>query len=129
MYVCSPVAILKIHSGGVSVLYSHEGTTQGCPLSMLAYAVGILPLVKSLKDLAKHSQVWYADDSSCGGGLSNIYKWFLALRTQGPDYGYYAQSSNITVVKEQCVVLAKELFEQHNVRVVLANRFLGGCWQ
>lgn len=128
-YRGSPSIILRGHSGGnVSVLFSHEGTTQGCPLSMLAYAVGILPLVRSLKDPEQHDQVWYADDSSCGGLLSNICRWFQELRTKGPDYGYFAEpSKSIIVVKEQFFGRAKELFDQLNVEVVLANRFLGGC--
>ena len=128
-YLGSSVILLKSQRGGrVSVLYSQEGTTQGCPLSMLAYAVGILPLIRSLKDRNLHSQAWYADDSSCGGLLSNIFTWFQRLQKECPDYGYFAElSKSIIIVKEKCFSSAKVLFEKLNVEVVLASRFLGGC--
>ena len=40
-------AVSVVH-GSNEYLYSREGVTQGDPLSMLFYAVTILPLIKSL---------------------------------------------------------------------------------
>ena len=85
------------------VLYSAEGTTQGYPLSMLAYAVGILPLIKLLKDPKSQNQLGFADNSSSGGSLANIDKWFQKLLTHGPAYGYFVEPSKcLVVVKERC---------------------------
>ena len=56
-------------SGSNCLLYSKEGATQGDPLSMAFYAIGLLPLIRDLKDLQRWIQVWYADESNCAGRL------------------------------------------------------------
>ena len=83
-------------------LYSKEGTTQGCPLAMLQYAIAIFPLITRLKDPSSHKQCWYADDSSCAGRLMRIKEWFLLLLEIGPSYGYFAEpSKSVVVVKDR----------------------------
>ena len=37
------------------------------------YALGILPLTRQLDHLAH--QLWFADDASAGGSLTNLQKW------------------------------------------------------
>ena len=56
------------------VILSSEGTTQGDPLAMAIYAIGILPLIH---------QLWYADDATVGGSLSALHEWWddLCLAT------------------------------------------------
>ena len=44
-------------------LLSKEGVTQGDPLSMMLYAVAVLPLIHSLKAPGNWTQNWYTDDS------------------------------------------------------------------
>ena len=53
-------------------LLSKEGVTQGDPLSMMLYAVAVLPLIRSLKAPGKWIQNWYADDSSCVADLPSL---------------------------------------------------------
>ena len=53
-------------------LYSMEDVTQGDPLSMFLYAVGTLPLIQSLKGVSSCAQIWYADDASACGSLSDL---------------------------------------------------------
>ena len=87
-------------------IYSKEGTTQGCPLAMLQYAVGVHPLIMRLKDPLKHIQNWYADDSACTGLLLRIRDWLMQLMEIGPSYGYYVESSkNIIAVKDAIMTL------------------------
>ena len=58
---------------GEEVIYSKEGTTQGDPLAMPMYALGILPLIQRLNVAAR--QVWFADDGTAGGKLNQIKLW------------------------------------------------------
>ena len=113
--------------GSAEYLYSREGVTQGDPLSMFLYAIGILPLIRSLKDPSKWTQVWYADDASACGELSNIRKWFDLLLHHGPLYGYFPNPSKCCVVVDpSCYDHAVQLFSSLGVQIVLGHRFLGG---
>ena len=69
-------------------LLSKEGVTQGDPLSMMLYAVAVLPLIRSLSAPGKWTQNWYADDSSCVADLPSLKAWFDELLCNGPNYGY-----------------------------------------
>ena len=77
-----------IMRGSVELLFSREGVTQGDPLSMFLYAIGTLPLIRSLKN-PDWTQVWYADDASACGELTSIRRWFDLLLQCGPSYGYF----------------------------------------
>ena len=44
-------------------VYSREGTTQGGPLAMSMYALGMMPLLQRAAE-AGAKRAWYADDSS-----------------------------------------------------------------
>jgi hypothetical protein len=51
-------------------LFSKEGVTQGDPLSMFAYGLGILPLICKLKSkFTNMNQPWYADDPGAGAEI------------------------------------------------------------
>ena len=54
-------------------LHSKEGVTQGDPLDMIAYGLGISPFIQDLR--AAHPRVtrpWYADDFGAGGKFLSI---------------------------------------------------------
>jgi hypothetical protein len=61
--------------GSKEFLFSKEGCTQGSGCAMQAYAIGILPLIKKLKNPEKWVQNWYADDGSCLGEFQNLVEW------------------------------------------------------
>ena len=76
---------------GGEVLSSQEGTTQGDPLAMCMYAIGILPLIRSLESCGT-KQVWYADDTTGGGTLEDVKNWWDHLISSGQAYGYHPNS-------------------------------------
>ena len=84
--------------GSSTFLYSKEGVTQGDPLSMFMYALGTLPLIRSLHKSGHWMQLWYADDVSAGGTLLDLLDWFNLLCSRSPDFGYYPEPSKSFVV-------------------------------
>ena len=63
--------------------------TQGEPLAMVAYGIGIVPLIKRMKALyPKITQTWYADDAGALGTFGNIELYFNLLKRFGPGHGY-----------------------------------------
>ena len=70
---------MLIIRGTSECLFSKEGVTQGDPLSMFMYAIGTLPLIRSLHDPSCWTQIWYADDASAGGSLEDNHEWFSLL--------------------------------------------------
>ena len=62
-------------SGTDEIILSKEGSTQGDPLGMLIYGIGVIPLIVELKS-DDIFQNWYADDSIGLGRLIAIRVWF-----------------------------------------------------
>lgn len=98
-YTCPPLAtILRNTYSSPTDLFiedesipSQEGTTQGDPLAMSFYALATLPLIKRLPTSVK--QVWYADDATAVGTISNLRTWWDALASLGPSYGYFPNAA------------------------------------
>ena len=108
-------------------IQSSEGTTQGDPLGLAMYAIGIQPLVKTLTGIAK--QAWYADDSAAGSTIANLKNWWDQISLLGPKYGYHPNSSNTKLlVKSQFVDLARVIFEGSGIEVHSeSEEYLGGA--
>ena len=102
-YTCVRVLVntyrvgVNMYIGGESIM-SVEGTTQGDPMAM--YALGTLPLIRRSNPSKLIQQVWYADDGSAGGSLSDLLDWWHQLTDLGPKYGYYPNArKSILLVK------------------------------
>lgn len=112
--------------GSDKSILSQEGTTQGDPLSMFLYAVGMLPLIRKLKS-QNWRQNWYADDSACFGEIQKVREWFDVLKVEGPKWGYFPESSkSVLVVKSDYKEEAEAVFRDLQVKIVTSHRFLGG---
>ena len=88
---------------------------------MAKYAIGIKPLIDNLResvDTQKCQQVWYADDSSSAGKLTEMKIWWEKLCLQGPHYGYYPLASKtILIAKKDYEDKAKEVFGECGVTI------------
>ena len=104
-----------------TIIFSREGTTQGDPLAMPTYALGILPLIqRSTGDIL---QVWYADDASATGTIHNLREWWEKITTIGPSYGYYANATKTwLVVKDAHLASATSAFLGTNVNITSEGR-------
>jgi hypothetical protein len=75
---------------GAVFVFSKEGSVQGDPLSMFAYGIGILPLIRQLKkEFPEVKQPWYADDALAGAKFVRIHRQYDRLCEIGPVYGYH----------------------------------------
>ena len=109
-----------------STVLSEEGTTQGDPLAMPMYALGVLPLIDCISgDLM---QVWYADDATACGSLSELQLWWDKLIQFGPDFGYFPNpSKTCLVVKDSFYDAAVDLFQGSGISISAdGKRHLGG---
>ena len=127
-YMC-PARLFII--GGEELL-SNEGTTQGDPTSMGAYALGILPLLQFLLDFISVNElnakeVAFADDFAVAGKLSNIKNYWSQLKSIGPKYGYFLKASkSYLIVKEDQSPNAATLLGNSNINITVeGNRHLG----
>ena len=124
---------LRLFVIGGKELLSQEGTTQGDPLVMPTYAIGIIPMLPRLKTdheniEIKEKHVAYADDLGGAGKLEEMLKWWNNVKVFGPLIGYYPNAfKSWLVVKEKQFELAKEIFKNTNINVTTEGRkYLGG---
>ena len=109
--------------GSSDYLLSKEGVTQGDPLSMMLYAVAILPLIHSLKNPKSWIQNWYADNSACIATQPSLHASFSQLSSSSR---YFPQPAKTAlVVGPSYVNQATSLFSDLGIRVVSGSRFLG----
>ena len=105
----------NLYMDGHTIL-SQEGTTQGDPLAMPMYAIGICPLICKVSCDTK--QVWYADDATAAGQLKNLRQWWDNLVFHGPDFGYFINPSKTSlIVKEGHQLDAIACFEKTKSRL------------
>ena len=119
---------------GGKELLSEEGTTQGDPIAMAVYALGILPLLTTLKLAVQNKnnnllQVSFADDISGSGKLEVIKLWWDEIVTHGPTIGYFANGGKSwLIVKDDYVKEAQEIFSQTSIKITSeGRRHLGAC--
>ncbi len=109
-------------------LWSQEGTTQGDPLAMPLYALATLPLIKRLPCPDTLHQVWYADDATATGTLQDLRQWWHSLTKDGPNYGYFPNSTKSwLVVKDEHEDEATRIFEGLNLNITTKGRPLLGA--
>ncbi len=109
-------AAAQLFVGGEVVL-SEEGTTQGDPLAMPMYAIGIVPLIHELSR-SNATQAWFADDANGAGKLVRVKNWWDLLNERGPEYGYFPKAAKTCLlVKESVLDEAKKVFGGTGVQI------------
>ena len=105
-------------------MHSKEGVTQGDPLAMIAYGIGVLPLIRDLRRYHPHvTQPWYANDVGVGGKFGDVMAHFRDLQPRGTDQGYFPEpTKSILVVAKRNVPRTKEYFRGMGVQVVTGIR-------
>ena len=109
-------------------MHSKEGVTQGDPLYIIAYGIGVLPLIRELWGYhPRVTQPWYADNAGSGGEFTNILEHLRDLQARALDRGYYPEpTKRILVVAPGNVARAEEFFRGMGLKVVTGHRYLGG---
>ena len=110
------------------LLLSREGVRQGDPVSMVAFGLGLLPLIQQLKnELPEVIQPWYADDAAACGSFDSLERSFELLQTLGKPFGYYPQPAKCKlVVPHRLSSAAEPTFASTGFTVTTSARYLGG---
>jgi hypothetical protein len=86
---------------------------------MAMYALAVTPLIRKLRShepIVK--QIWFADDSSGGGKIISLRRWWQCLLSVGPQMGYFPNSSKThLVVKSEFEEEAIKVFEGTGIKV------------
>ena len=141
-YLCPEIAIFTSNCysiparlfvvGGVEI-ESKEGTTQGDPIAMPIYAIGVRPLILALLEQAtepppktNESTVRLcaiADDLSGAGKLVSLRHWWTKVLELGPTIGYTAKpSKSWLIVKEGVYEKAVKIFEGSGLNITTEGR-------
>ncbi len=113
-------ARLFINGGGE--ISSNEGTTQGDPVAMSMYAIGLTPLLTTL-ETNKILQVAFADDITGAGKLRVLKIWWDAIIKHGPLLGYFVEESKSwLIVKEENSEIERELFKSSPIKITTSGR-------
>ena len=98
-------------------LHSKESVTQGDPLAMIAYCIGVLPLIRELREAYTYvTQPWYVDDAGVGGAFDR----FQDIQVRSPPRGYFLDPT------KSILVVAEKFFQGMGVKIVKGSQYLGG---
>ena len=115
---------------------SREGTTQGDPVSMVIYGIGVTPLINMFIDIlsneysANVNVMAYADDFSAAENLKDLRKWWSVLTENSPKFGYYPEPTMTWLVVKPCASEKDEsIFFGNKLKITTEGRkYLGGSF-
>ena len=110
--------------GSGHFLHSKEGVTQGDPLAMITYGIGVLPLIRELQEAhSRVTQLWYVYDTGAGGKFEHIITYLWDLQARGPPKVYYPDPiKSILIVALRNVAREEEFFRGIGIQVVTGYR-------
>jgi len=113
---------------GGKEIQSCEGTTQGDPISMAVYALGLLPLLWAIATNGTR-HVAFADDLTGAGSIETLHIWWNKVCEHGPSIGYNPKAEKSwLIVKPEKMKLAKATFANSNINITVeGKRHLGAA--
>ena len=114
-------------------IFSGEGTTQGDPTAMGAYALNSLPLIKFLLEFINLNkmntkQAALVEDFSVADSLNSIKGYWDKLKPTDPKYGYFPKpTESHLIVKEKKLMEAQNLFANSRVNATTAEKIHHGA--
>ena len=111
-----------------SIMHCRDGVIQGYHLTMIAYGIGILPLINNLKrTIPDVKQPWYDDNSGALGMLARLETYFDLLTLQGSGQGYHTNpTKSVLIVRPENIEAGKVFGRFHGFRVCTVAHYLGG---
>ena len=97
--------------------------TQGDPLAIITYDIGILQIIHELRDVnPQFKQPWYADDTGAGGHLAALRAILEDLMVCPPLHGKFPDpTKSILVILKKDLLQEEEYFKGMEIRVVTGN--------
>ena len=127
---------LVVRGGDGQIIYSMEGVTQGCIISMIAYAIGVLRLYDESGEIAeankRHPTInplctpGYADDFAISGNSDVVAKAVNRILEVGPKFGYSPNVGKSILIRDQSKPLPEALQQFQFAEDVGGHRYLGG---
>ena len=101
---------------------------QGDTITMIAYGIRILPLIKNLKqDIPDITQPWCYDDDGALCTFVRLETYFDFLKLQGPGQGYHTNpTKSILIVQLKNLQVGKVFRARHGFSVCMSACYLGG---
>ena len=102
--------------------------TQGEPLEMITYGIGILPLINNLKyEIPDVTHTGYTENAIVLGMFAIIETYFNFLTCQGPGRGYHPKPSKVVLAVHTENIEAIKVFSKcHGFKVCTGAFYLGG---
>ena len=102
--------------------------TQGDPLATITYRIGILTLIKNIKqEIPDINYPWYADDAGALCTFARLETYFDLLTRQGPRQGYNPDpTKSVLIICPENIKAGKLFGACHGFRVCTGASYLGG---
>ena len=95
---------------------------------MIAYGIGIFPIIKNLKqEIPDVTQPWYADNAGALRTFAIPETCFDSLTRQVPGQGYHPESTkSVLIVHPENLESGKEIRARHVFRVCMSACYIWG---
>ena len=101
---------------------------QGDLLVMIAYGIGILPLINNFKQkIPDVTQPWFADDSGASGTFERLETYFYSLMRHGPGQRCHPKlTKSVLIVRLENLEAGRVFGAHHGFRVCTDERYIRG---